>query len=149
MSAPIIQTVPISSLPVQATPTGTDLTVLLVNGVAKQAALANLRMALDVATEIEKGLMSATDKGILDLIAPQVAAILAPTTYTIASAATISVPTNATFVVLTGTVAITNIIGLTTGHPCDFYYPTGIGLTFLGNPVQAGDAPLTVIQTAS
>ena len=146
MSAFVVQTQPISSLP-SATPDGVDIFLLLKGGIAKQATIADIRLALALATETDKGLLSASDKTILDLNASELAAILAPTTYTIASAATISVASGATFVILTGTTTVTGITGLTTGYPVQFYYPTGAGLTFLGNTVQAGDPPLIVLQT--
>lgn len=148
MSLITVQTQPISSLPV-GTPAGADLFLLLQSGIAKQSTIANLRLAIDIATEVDKGLMSAADKAILDTVATEVAAMLAPAQYTIASGATIIVPTGATFIILTGVTTITTVNGLTIGHPCYFYYPTGAGLVFLGNPVVAGDPPLIVVPTAS
>lgn len=148
-----VEFTPITSLPSTA-PTATDILLLIVAGIAKQAQLGDVREALAVATAVEKGLMSAADKVNLNDVVTKLAAILSPVAVTIASASTINVPANTTFVILTGTTTITGITGLTTNRPCWFYYPSGAGVTLQLTGVNtttlvAGDAPIEIIQTAT
>lgn len=144
-----VQIQPITNLPVDANPSATDVLLLIVAGVAQQANLGNILPALAIATETTKGLLSAADKLALDQVVAQMVTILAPTPINILSAPTISIPYGTNTVILSGTTPVTNITGLTNNFPVRFYYPTGAGLTFMGYPVVAGDAPLEVIQTTS
>lgn len=141
-----IKTIP--SLSAQDTPTATDLILLVVNGIAKRADLGDVRKALALATDTEKGLMSATDKSGLTAAIDNIAKLLTPTSVTIASAATITVPPNTLFVTITGTTTITTINGLANNRATWFYYPTGAGITIRGEDVKAGDPPLEIVGTA-
>lgn len=139
--------VPIPSLPVQNPPLPIDLILLVSGGVAYQAALGNILSALAVATTLSKGLMSATDKLTLDQLTQDVVHLIAPLAVTIASAASITVPAEKYFVIITGTTTITSITLPVKGVTFSFYYPAGAGVTIIGNPVQAGDAPLQIQDT--
>lgn len=138
----------VTSLPVQAIPTATDLILLVIAGIAKKAALGDVRLALDIATNIEKGLMSAGDKSNLTAVLASVAKVLSPPGVTIASSATIIIPPETYFVTITGTTTITAITGLVNNRPTYFYYPAGAGLVLLGESVKAGDPPYAVVGTA-
>jgi hypothetical protein len=139
---------PITALAAQLTPEAANLILLIVNGVARRAALGDIRTAIAVATSLEKGLMSATDKESLDVVVTEIAKLLNPSSITIPSADTITVTGGRTMIVLTGTTPINNILGLTNNRPVYFYYPTGAGLTIKGESMKAGDSPLQLIQTA-
>ena len=139
---------PITSLAAQETPEASNLILLIVNGVAKRANLEDVRMALAVATGVEKGLMSATDKQVLDVTTSEVVKLLNPEAMTIPSADTITVTGGRTMVILTGTTPINTINGLTNNRIVYFYYPAGAGLTLKGVAMKAGDPPLEVVQTA-
>ena len=149
MSTALVNIIPVTSLPVDAAPNGAEAILLYQGGVAKQAVLATIVDGLPVATEAAKGLLAAVDKATLDGLVTEVTNILNPPSVTVASTSTINVPAGYFFVILTGTTTITNITGLVTNALYEFYYPAGAGLTFMGNPVQAGDAPLVVMGTAS
>lgn len=149
MSTALVQIQPVTGLPSDTTPSATDILLLIVAGVAQQAQLGNILPALAIATESTKGLLSAADKVSLDTLVAQVASILAPQPVTIATSGTINIPFGTSFVILTGTTTVTSITGMTNNYPVFFYYPSGGGLTFLGQPVQAGDPPLQVLSTAS
>ena len=145
---------PINQLPVRNTPAEDDIVILIVDGVAYKAQLADALAVLPVATTLEKGLMSAADKIALNAATAaittlnnQVSGILNPTHATIASANTITVPAGVSFVTLTGTTTITAINGMTNYKPVWFAYPSGAGLTILGKSLRAGDPPYQVIQT--
>lgn len=138
---------PIPSLPPQATPLSTDLLLLVSGGLAVQATLGSILSALAVATSSSKGLMSATDKLVFDQTVQDVVNLIAPSAVTIASAASITVPAGKYFIIITGTTEITNITLPVKGVPFMFYYPAGAGITILGSPVQALDAPLQIIDT--
>ena len=141
-----IKTLP--SLDPRDTPDATDLLLLVVAGIAMRANLGDVRKALAVATDLEKGLMSAADKIALTTAVENISKILSPVSVTIASSATITLPPNTLFVTLTGTTAITTITGLSNNRPTWFFYPSGAGLTLLGESMKAGDPPLSVIGTA-
>ena len=139
---------PINALSVQDNPEAINQILLIVNGVAKRASLGDIRLALAVATAVEKGLMSATDKAVLDITSTEVVKLLNPDAMTIPSADTITVTGGRTMVILTGTTPINIINGLTNNRPVYFYYPAGAGLTVKGASMKAGDPPLQIIQTA-
>jgi len=138
----------VTSLDPRDTPEASDLILLIVNGLAKRANLEDVRKALAVVTDLEKGLMSASDKVALTNAIANIAKLFGPTSITLASAASIAIPANTLFVTITGTTNITEVTGLANNRHTWFYYPTGAGLTILGEPVKALDPPLSLIGTA-
>jgi hypothetical protein len=130
---------PVNSLPVATTATTSDIAVLVQSGIYKKATLTVLATGLPEASTVAKGLMSAIDKQTLALTVEQISNLVAPVSTPIASAATIAVPSGRYVITLSGTTEITSVTGLVPRVRYVFSYPTGTGLTFLGEPMLAGD----------
>jgi hypothetical protein len=120
----------------------TDVVVIVKGGIFYRTTVDALRQGLATATASSKGLLSASDKLALDTAVSQVASILTPPSTPIASAATIAIPAGRYDITLSGTTEVTAVTGMVPRVLYKMYYPTGAGLTFLGNDVRAGDAPL-------
>jgi hypothetical protein len=132
-------TQPVNSLPAAITATASDIAVLVQSGTYKKATLSVLLTGLPEATTLAKGLMSSIDKQTLNLTVEQVSNLVAPTSTPIASAATITIPSGKYVITLSGTTNITSVSGLVPRVRYVFNYPTGTGLTFLGELMLAGD----------
>lgn len=132
-------TQPVNSLPAATTAAVSDIAVLVQNGTYKKATLAILTSGLPAATTTANGTMSAADKQTLNLTVEQISNLVAPISTPIASAGTITVPSGRYVITLTGTVNITSVSGLVPRVRYVFSYPTGAGLTFLGEQMLAGD----------
>ena len=130
---------PINSLPTASPAQQSDITVLIQGGIYKKVTLSGLVNAFPDATIITKGLMSAIDKQTLNLTVEQISNLVAPVSTPVASASIIAVPSGRYFITLSGTNEITGITGLVPRVKYVFSYPTGVGLTFLGEPMLAGD----------
>lgn len=130
---------PFSSLPSTAGSTGADELLIVIGGVYHRIPVAGLRDALPIATTSYRGMLSAADKQNLDNILSQVSALIAPQTTPIVAASSITVPANRYFITLSGTTEITQILGMTPRKPYTFYYPSGAGVTIMGNKMLAGD----------
>lgn len=123
----------------EATPNGVDLVSFSVGGIFKKTTVDNLKSGMSVATSETKGLMSAADKVTLTNLNTQVSAIVAPPSAPVVSAETIAIPSGRTHITLTGTTTIQAITGMTPRVRYTFSYPSGAGITFLGEPLSAGD----------
>ncbi len=130
---------PVNSLPAATGATTSDVAVLVQSGIYKKATLSVLVTGLPEASTIAKGLMSATDKQTLNLTIEQISNLVAPVSTPIASAGTIAIPSGRYIITLSGTTEITSVTGLVPRVRYVFSYPTGTGLTFLGEPMLAGD----------
>lgn len=130
---------PVNSLPVATTASNTDITILVQSGIFKQSTLTVLANGLPEASTLSKGLMSASDKSNLGLVIEQISNLVAPVSTPIASAATIVIPSGRYVITLSGTTTITAVTGLVPRVRYVFSYPTGAGLTFLGEQMLAGD----------
>jgi cytochrome c biogenesis protein CcdA len=60
----------------------------------------------------------------------------------VASATSIAIPAGAYTITLTGTTTITEVTGLVPRKEYIFSYPSGAGLIFMGEAMQAGDVLL-------
>lgn len=133
-------TQPVNSLPTASTAATTDILVLVQGGTYKKIAVTNLKSGIPTATSTTNGLMSASDKDNLDAYGSQIASVVAPSSYSLAASGTLTVGDSSKYVItLTGTTTITSVVGLTPRVKYIFSYPSGAGLTFLGEPMQAGD----------
>jgi hypothetical protein len=133
-------TQPVNSLPTATSAATNDILVIVQSGVYKKIGVNNIKTGITNATNSTPGLMSATDKDNLDTYGSQIAAVVAPSTFSLAAASTLTITDPSKYVItLTGTTAITSVVGLTPRVKYAFSYPSGAGLTFLGEPMQAGD----------
>lgn len=131
---------PVNSLPTASSAATTDITILVQGGVYKKITVSNLRTGIPTATSSTSGLMSAADKDNLDTYGNQIASVVAPASFSLAASGTLTISDPSRYVItLTGTTAVTSVIGLTPRVKYIFSYPTGTGLTFLGEPMRAGD----------
>jgi hypothetical protein len=130
---------PVNSLPAATVATTSDIAVLVQSGTYKKATLSVLVTGLPEASTVAKGLMSSIDKQSLNLSIEQISNLVAPVSTPIASAATIAIPGGRYVITLSGTTEITSVTGLVPRVRYVFSYPTGTGLTFLGEPMLAGD----------
>lgn len=130
---------PINSLPTATDPIGSDILPLVVSGLYRKVTVANLSKGLPLADNLNKGLMSTVDKTNLDSVIVQVSNLVAPVSTPIASASTITIPSGRYVITLSGTTNINTLVGIVPRIRYVFYYPTGTGLTFLGEPMKAGD----------
>lgn len=129
----------LSGLTPESAPAAEDLLYLVkVTGGDRQVQVQNLRTGLPVATEVEKGLQSAADKVLLGQLAAAVAELESPTVQTLESAATLVVPPGVFNIVLTGTTEVTATSGMTDYRLYNIFYPTGAGVTFMGEALAAG-----------
>jgi len=132
----------ITALTEASTPAAGDFTIITVDGVARKATLANLILALSIASTSSKGLMSAADKIALDSLVASYSTMMQPQVVVLPSASTITFPAISgphTVVVLSGTTEVTAINGLVENREYFISYPTGSGLTVLGVTMAAGD----------
>lgn len=132
-------TQPVNSLPEATTANAADITILVQGGVYKKATLTAFTTGLPEANTLNKGLMSSVDKQSLNLAIEQISNLVAPPSAPIISAATITVPSGRYVITLSGTTNITSVNGLVPRVKYVFSYPTGAGLTFLGEQMLAGD----------
>jgi hypothetical protein len=132
-------TQPVNSLPAAIDASPSDIAVLVQNGTYKKATITVLTTGIPEATTITKGAMSSLDKQTLNLLVEQISNLVAPTSTPIASAGTITVPNGRYVITLSGTTNITSVSGLVPRVRYVFSYPTGTGLTFLGEQMLAGD----------
>jgi hypothetical protein len=130
---------PVNSLPAATIANSTDIAVLVQNGTYKKSTLTVLVTGLPEANTGDKGLMSAIDKQTLNLTVEQISNLVAPVSTPIVSAATIAIPSGRYVITLSGTTTINSVTGLVPRVRYVFSYPTGTGLTFLGEPMLAGD----------
>lgn len=130
---------PINSLPVTTAAAAADILPLVVSGLYRRVTVENLAKGIPVATTSVKGLMSDIDKTNLESVIVQVSNLVAPVSTPIASASTITIPSGRYVITLSGTTNINALIGIVPRVKYVFYYPTGTGLTFLGEPMRAGD----------
>jgi hypothetical protein len=130
---------PINSLPTATAATASDILPLVVSGLYRKVTVENLAKGIPVATTSEKGLMSDIDKTNLESVIVQVSNLVAPVSTPIASASTITIPSGRYVITLSGTTNINALTGIVPRIKYVFYYPTGTGLTFLGEPMRAGD----------
>lgn len=130
---------PINSLPLVTAGSPSDILPLVVAGLYKRVTIENFAKGIPVATTSVKGLMSDADKTNLESVIVQVSNLVAPVSTPIASASTITIPTGRYVITLSGTTNINTLIGIVPRIKYVFYYPTGTGLTFLGEPMKAGD----------
>lgn len=131
---------PVNSLPTASSASTTDITILVQGGVYKKITISDLKSGIPTATNSVNGLMSAGDKTNLDTYGGQIASLVAPSSITLAASSTLALTDTSKYVItLTGTTAITSVVGLTPRVKYIFSYPTGTGLTFLGEPMRAGD----------
>lgn len=139
--------IPIPSLPSQDTPEAVDLLLLMVGGVANKATLGSILSALAVATTGSKGLMSATDKVVLDTNTTNLNNLVNAVSQALPASATLIVPSGKYFITLSGTTEVTNLVLPTKNITYYIWYPTGAGVTVMGQPIEAGDPPLEFIDT--
>jgi hypothetical protein len=133
-------TQPVNSLPTATSAAINDILVLVQNGTYKKIAVTNIKSGIPNATNTVAGLMSAADKDNLDTYGGQIASVVAPSSFTLAASSVLTISDPSKYVItLTGTTAITSVVGLTPRVKYSFSYPSGAGLTFLGEPMQAGD----------
>lgn len=130
---------PINSLPLASAANASDVLPLVVSGLYRRVTVQNLTNGIPVATTGLKGLMSSSDKTNLESVIGQVSNLVAPVSTPIASASTITIPTGRYVITLSGTTNINALVGIVPRIKYVFYYPTGTGLTFLGEPMKAGD----------
>jgi|688.fasta_scaffold1282607_2 hypothetical protein len=130
---------PINSLPTATAATSSDVLPLVVSGLYKKVTVENLAKGIPVATTSVKGLMSDADKTNLESVIVQVSNLVAPVSTPIASASTITIPSGRYVITLSGTTTVNTLVGIVPRIKYVFYYPTGTGLTFLGEPMKAGD----------
>jgi hypothetical protein len=130
---------PINSLPTATAATASDILPLVVSGLYRKVTVENLAKGIPVATTSVKGLMSDADKTNLESVIVQVSNLVAPVSTPIASASTITIPTGRYVITLSGTTTVNALVGIVPRIKYVFYYPTGTGLTFLGEPMKAGD----------
>ena len=130
---------PINSLPTATAATATDVLPLVVSGLYRKVTVENLAKGIPVVDTVSKGLMSSADKTNLESVIVQVSNLVAPVSTPIASASTITIPTGRYVITLSGTTNINTLVGIVPRIKYVFYYPTGTGLTFLGEPLKAGD----------
>lgn len=132
-------TQPVNSLPAATTANVSDIAILVQNGTYKKITLELLKDGLPEASTVSNGLMSAIDKQTLNLTVEQISNLIAPVSTPIASSATITIPSGKYVITLSGTTNITVVNGLVPRVRYVFNYPTGTGLTFLGEQMLAGD----------
>lgn len=130
---------PINSLPTATAATASDVLPLVVSGLYKKVTVENLAKGIPVATTSVKGLMSDADKTNLESVIVQVSNLVAPVSTPITSASTITIPSGRYVITLSGTTTVNALVGIVPRIKYVFYYPTGTGLTFLGEPMKAGD----------
>jgi hypothetical protein len=130
---------PINSLPTATAATAADILPLVVSGLYRKVTVENLAKGIPVATTSVKGLMSDADKTNLESVIVQVSNLVAPVSTPIASASTITIPSGRYVITLSGTTTVNALVGIAPRIKYVFYYPTGTGLTFLGEPMKAGD----------
>lgn len=130
---------PINSLPSATAANASDILAIIVSGLYKKITVENLAKGIPVATTSVKGLMSDIDKTNLESVIVQVSNLVAPVSTPIASASTITIPSGRYVITLSGTTNINALTGIVPRIKYVFYYPTGTGLTFLGEPMRAGD----------
>lgn len=130
---------PVNSLPAATTATVSDIAVLVQSGTYKKATIAVLTTGIPEATTTAKGAMSASDKQTLNLTVEQISNLVAPTSTPIVATANITIPSGKYIITLSGTTNITSVSGLVPRVRYVFSYPTGTGLTFLGEQMLAGD----------
>lgn len=129
----------VNSLPAATAASASDISILVQGGAYKKASLSVLTTGLPEATTTAKGVMSSIDKQTLLLLVDQLSNLVAPTSTPIASASTITIPSGRYVITLSGTTPITSVSGLVPRVRYVFSYPTGAGLTFLGEQMLAGD----------
>jgi hypothetical protein len=132
-------TQPVNSLPAAISAIPSDIAILVQNGTYKKSTIAIFTTGIPEASTVEKGAMSAVDKQTLNLLVEQLSNLIAPISTPIASAGTITVPNGRFVITLSGTTNITLVSGLVPRVRYVFSYPTGTGLTFLGEQMLAGD----------
>jgi len=130
---------PINSLPTATAATSSDILPLVVSGLYRKVTVENLAKGIPVATTSVKGLMSDADKTNLESVIVQVSNLVAPVSTPITSASTITIPSGRYVITLSGTTTVNALVGIVPRIKYVFYYPTGTGLTFLGEPMKAGD----------
>lgn len=130
---------PVGTLPTPTNVAGTDVVILVIGGVFHRTTVQGLIQGMATATSGGKGLLSAQDKVIIDALNTQVSALSAPPSTPIASATTITIPPNRYHITLSGTTTINTVQGLVARKLYTFSYPSGAGLTFLGEVMKAGD----------
>jgi hypothetical protein len=130
---------PINSLPTATAATASDILPLVVSGLYRKVTVENLAKGIPVATTSVKGLMSDADKTNLESVIVQVSNLVAPVSTPITSASTITIPSGRYVITLSGTTTVNALVGIVPRIKYVFYYPTGTGLTFLGEPMKAGD----------
>jgi len=137
-------TKPATALPAATTVLGSDLIVIVKGGIFYRTTAAELISGLPAATDSTKGIMVATDKLALTTLSTQMSSILAPPSTAIASAASITVPAGRYHITLSGTTEVTTVVGMTPRVPYSVSYPSGAGLTFMGETMKAGDTLLFI-----
>ena len=138
-------TTTISSLEEVTSPLATDVIPIVNDGETKKVQLRNIKDALDVASTLSKGLMSAADKASLQQALLDIDSLLdSPSVATVASASVISVPDGKTAIILTGNTNVATVLNTVNYRVYVFYYPSGSGISFLGTAMTAGSVLVAV-----